>query len=617
MNFLAPWNLLWLLPIGGLIVLMYILKLRRKDVVVSSTLLWRQVIRDTQANAPFQKLRKNLLLCLQLFTASLLVLALARPFLRLTGFGGRRIVLIVDTSASMGATDVKPSRLEVAKKIARERIDALQPGDQMMILSAYSRPEAVTGFTAKREELRHAVGRLQLHDTPNQMREALNLAANLVAARDQNAAGRIELISDGSFEEGGQALDLGQAQLEFFPVGVGRHNVGITAVDFRRNLGEENSVQVLIVTRNFSDKPLTFTQELHAEENLVDAQEITLPPGGENTEPIDLPEPERPVTLRVRLDVEDDLGADNTALLILTPRKRVRALLVGRESLFLEKALQVDPGVEVSKAAVYTGQTGYDVVIFNEEAPAKLPPGRYLFFHCASDQAPVRVEGEAANVAPADWDREHPALRYVDFGSERFGKALNASPRPWGREIAVAESGALIVAGENERTRALFVGFSLSESLFALRVAFPIFVSNSVRWLATGDANETTPTATGKPALIPAPPGTGRLIITRPDGVRREIVAGERGGTAFDETDRIGVYTVMGRDFAYRFAVNLGSAAESDITPRRELTIGGNPAPVSGKRVTVSKELLPWLIALALIVLAVEWWAFHRRVYVN
>src|ERR1051326_9259032 len=91
MHFFSPLSLLWLAPLAGLIVLMYILKLRRRDVVVSSTFLWRQVIRDVQANAPFQRLRKNLLLFLQLLAALLLVLALTRPFWRGKGIGGRGV----------------------------------------------------------------------------------------------------------------------------------------------------------------------------------------------------------------------------------------------------------------------------------------------------------------------------------------------------------------------------------------------------------------------------------------------------------------------------------------------------------------------------------------------
>src|SRR5689334_10935704 len=115
MSFFNPLNLIWLAPLASLIVLMYILKLRRKDVVVSSTYLWRQVIRDVQANAPFQKLRKNILLLLQLIAIAMLVLAVSRPFWKSKGLGGRSVVIVVDTSASMAATDTGRTRLDDAK----------------------------------------------------------------------------------------------------------------------------------------------------------------------------------------------------------------------------------------------------------------------------------------------------------------------------------------------------------------------------------------------------------------------------------------------------------------------------------------------------------------------
>ncbi|HZO91586.1 MAG TPA: BatA and WFA domain-containing protein [Chthonomonadaceae bacterium] len=632
MHFISPLNLLWLLPIGGLIVLMYILKLRRKDVLVSSTFLWRQVIRDVQANAPFQKLRKNLLLFLQLLVAALIIFALSRPFVRAMGFGGRNIVLLVDTSASMRATDVAPSRLEAARRTAHELVGQMRPGDRMMVLSASARPEALTGFTEERAELHRAIDSLKPHDTPTNMRDALNLAADLVAARKEGDSGRIELISDGGFEaqDGGAGspnaapryaltnINLGKTHVAFHPIGKGHDNVGITAVDFRRSLGGEKSLQLLVVTHNYSDKPRTFNEEIYADDNLAFANEVSLPPNGEDTQPYDMPEPDRPIKLRVRLDLKDDLAADNEAALIVKPRKTLRVLLVGKENLFLEDALKVDPSVELSKAAAFSAGKGFDVVVFNETAPARLPAGNYLFIHCTSDQAPVKVEGAAANVAPADWEREHPVLRYVDFGSDRFGDVLKAEPLGWGRELAVAESGSLVAVGEKEKMRSEFVAFALNQSSFPLRVAFPIFIANSVRWLGMGsDDSELGQIATGSPITVPSPPGLGKLTVTRPDGSKREVRAGERGGAAFDETDQVGFYTAEGPGFSYSFAANLASASESDITPHRELTITDNPAGSRGRRVADNRELLPWLALLALAVLCVEWWAFHRRVYVN
>ena len=622
-------------PISGLIVLMYILKLRRKDVIVSSTYLWRQVVRDVQANAPFQKLRKNLLLLLQLIIATLIIFALARPFLRAYGLGGRNIVLIVDTSASMRATDVAPSRLEVAKAKARERINDLRAGDQMMVISASSRPEAATGFTSERAELRHAVDNLKAHDTPTNMRDALNLAADLVASRKSGDAGQIDMVSDGGFESQDSGigiagaspaytltnLNLGKTHVSFYPVGTGHDNVGITAVDFRRNIGgEKPTVQLLVVAHNFSSQPKTFNEEIYAEDRIVEASEVTLPAGGEDTQPYDLPEPDHAVRMRVKLDLKDDLAADNEAALILRPRKTLKVLLVGRDNLFLENALRVDPSVELSKVATWvTGSNkGVDVTIFYDAAPPRLPEGNYLFLHCASDQAPVKLDGTQTNVSAADWERDHPVLRYVDFGTDRFGSALKASPLGWGREIAVAESGSLVVAGEKNKMRSEFVGFSLSESMFPLRVAFPILIANSIRWLGTGnDDSEQSQMRTGEPLTIPAPPGIGKVTLTKPDGTKRDLVVGERGGAVFDDMDQVGLYSVEGKGYAYPFAANLASASESDITPHRTLTITQNPTASVGRRVEDNRSLLPLVALLALGFLVTEWWVFHRRVYVS
>ena len=122
MSFLAPLALAGLLFLP-VVLAMYLLKLRRDEAVVPSTLLWQQLVADVEANAPWQKLRRSLLLLLQLLLVIILVLLAARPFVeRPAGLAGD-IVLVIDTSASMQATDVTPSRLDAAKAAA---IDALK-----------------------------------------------------------------------------------------------------------------------------------------------------------------------------------------------------------------------------------------------------------------------------------------------------------------------------------------------------------------------------------------------------------------------------------------------------------------------------------------------------------
>src|SRR5947199_733135 len=126
-------SLLWLLLLVPVIVLLYLLKLKRRAVTVSSVLLWSRLLKDVQANSPFQKLRRNLLLLLQLLIVALAIFALARPFLRVQALGGKSVVLILDGSASMKSRDrlrfaqaTGGTRFEAARRAALKMVDGMR-----------------------------------------------------------------------------------------------------------------------------------------------------------------------------------------------------------------------------------------------------------------------------------------------------------------------------------------------------------------------------------------------------------------------------------------------------------------------------------------------------------
>ena len=127
------WLLVGLVPI--LIVLLYFLKLKRQPLEVPSTYLWHKSIEDLHVNSVWQKLRQSLLLYLQLLFIGLLAWTLLRPTFEGKRLIGNRIIFLVDNSASMGATDVAPTRLDEAKKRAGELIDEMRHGDVAMLVS--------------------------------------------------------------------------------------------------------------------------------------------------------------------------------------------------------------------------------------------------------------------------------------------------------------------------------------------------------------------------------------------------------------------------------------------------------------------------------------------------
>ncbi|MEP6755536.1 MAG: VWA domain-containing protein [Chthonomonadales bacterium] len=618
MQFFSALSLLWILPTAGLVTLLYVLKLRRKDVVVSSTFLWRQVIRDVQANAPFQKLRKNLMLFLQLLTVLLLVLSVARPFWRGKAIGGRYLVALVDNSASMMATDVGPSRLEEAKKQAAQLVREIRPEDQMMILTCSSRPEAMSGFSDDKSDLIRRVEGIRPRQTNTNMRDALNLAAALVASRD---ASQIDIVSDGSFPNI-SSVNLGKTRVVFHPVGKTGHNVGIAAVDYRRSLTGDKTLQLFVTAHNFDTVPRKFNIELLHDGTTVDAHEVNLAPGGEDPDIFELPEPSKPLAITIRIDAKDDLQVDNEAAVIINPSKPIKTLLVTADNVFLEEALKADPTVNLNviKPSNAPLPTGYDVTVFDTVAPPKLPNGNYMFVDCVSDQAPADPGKPAEWQSIVDASHSHPTMRYVEFGALLWTSVKPGKPRGWGQEIATTELGAAVVAGEKGRNRSLWTGFQLdlAHGKFVNSVAFPIFMTNAVRWLARADDDTSSQVRTGGAITITTPLTGGKLTIARPDGSKKELAINDKGAAIFDDTDQIGVYRATGANgYEKLFAANLADYAESDIAPRKNPDVGGNAGGSIGKPVTVVREIWPWLAVLLLGLLGLEWWAFHRRVFVS
>src|ERR1700691_6597540 len=128
----ALWAVLAGVPVG--IIALYFLKLRRRPVQVPSTLLWRQSLEDLHVNSLFQRLRRNLLLFLQLLAILLVMLALLGPRMKGSSGQGQRFVLLIDSSASMAGTDVAPSRLAKAKEAAKKVVTEMDGDDLAMVI---------------------------------------------------------------------------------------------------------------------------------------------------------------------------------------------------------------------------------------------------------------------------------------------------------------------------------------------------------------------------------------------------------------------------------------------------------------------------------------------------
>ena len=165
-----------LLPLIPALVALYFLKLKRQPCVVSSTFLWSRTLEDLHVNAPFQKMRKSLLLLLQLLILGFLILAASKPMLEGTGRSGITRVILVDHSASMNVREDDGTRLELARGAAREIIDGLEVGDLTAIVAFANRPVTVQAMTDDRARLERALTLIRPTALPTDFPTALQTA---------------------------------------------------------------------------------------------------------------------------------------------------------------------------------------------------------------------------------------------------------------------------------------------------------------------------------------------------------------------------------------------------------------------------------------------------------
>lgn len=519
MNFLAPLAFAFAASIP-IVIVFYLLKRKRVVKLVSSTLLWQKFLADTQASAPFQRLRKNWLLYLQILLLALAVLALTRPFFKTTAKPAQLRVVILDGSASMEATDESPSRFEKARAEALKWVDSLEPTDQMVVLLAGANTEVKQSATSDKAALRRALENCQPSDSPTRLVPALKMAESLV--RDRHSA-EIHLFSDGAVPELAE-FENKALPLVYHKVGQRADNLGITALDVRANPEDATQRAVYVNVANFSSNTLSADLELYFQandgdaRNLLETRPLTVP--GQQTAPqVFKASQAKDGVFTLHLTGKDDLAADNQASIVSLLPKPVNVLLVTRGNRLLEKALRAVANVNLAVATDLTDAgAGFDFVVLDGVIPTEWPRGNVLAFRTVNTNW---VEDVRAVDAPVivDWKSTHPLLRYAGSENVQIVQSLTARAPTWAVSILEAPQAPLILAGELGRQRIVWVGFDPLESNWPLRVSFPIFIANAVDWLNPANAkNSQLLVKAGDPFRLALAEPVKNAVVKLPDG---------------------------------------------------------------------------------------------------
>jgi hypothetical protein len=611
---------------GALVVVFYILKLRRRAVPVPFSRIWDSVLRDKQATELFSKLRRLLSLLLQLALLALLVLALGDPKPKEDLREGRHLVLLLDASASMKAVDVKPTRLAQAKAEAEKLVRGLGASDRAIVVQMGSVPTPRSSMSGDQTELLQAIGQVTSNDT------RADLEAGLSFGRDSLRGlphGELVVIGDGAYGDAASLAALSErvslegAEPRFVPVGKSGKNLSISEFSVRRYPLDKSRYEVMLEIANLNDAPADVELELSGDGVVVDVTRLKL--GPKETLPRyyqDLAGASRTLTARIKATPgTDDLPADDVAYALLPERRRARILVVSAGNTYLEASLLLDEYLDVSQIApgAPLPDGKFDVAIFDAVAPPLSDRiGAALYLNPPATGSPVPHGAAIEDFGFDTWERKSPVLRFMSMGDIQVAKGHSFKVTPADKVLGASDHGPILVSGARDGHRFVALGFDPRDSDLVLRIAWPLFVLNTINAFIEEDTGYVSSYRTGDVWHIAVPGSLNTVSLLEPGGAKHAVPVSD--GRAVFRGEQAGFYKLSGgADDAPlgEFAANLSDLEESRILPQKELVLAGKKAgAVAIAKVSLKSDVWIYLLLAVIGVSLIEWITYHRRVTV-
>lgn len=600
------------------LIIFYFLKLKRPRHEIASLALWRSVINDQRVNSPFQKFKRNMLLLLQLLLMIFLILAIMQPFVQSGAERAEYLPVLIDSSASMAATDKKGvSRLDEAKQQIGTLIDNMLPDQKMSLIAVDHTARRLTNFTDDRRELHRALAKLQVTDTPSKLEDALRMTQALSRLKPIQ---KVLIYSDGNFPE---KVDFELPfDLQYTQLAPAAKNVGITAFNARRSGSSKWDVFVRI---ECSKKEAgSAGVALYQNGELVGEDTIALE-AGESERLVFGLESDKPSMLEAKLipDDFDSLDSDNTAFLDL-PVGRPLMVYSHIDMNTYRHALKV-----INDIVLFPDEDNddrpseFDLLVTDTMEDANRITSRVTVFVGVT---PPEIGKLIDNVKTGsteiiDWKRSSPLLQHLQlaevliYDEPTLRKDVSyADFEELGYEIlAHGKTAPLILKKRSGDKLAYYILFHTDRSLLPYLVAFPVMVANMVEIAlheaslseVRGNPTKSLPDRifeSEKQYQIITPEKSKKTHTTDSDGVLSGIPA-----------TTVGRYSINdGGDEVAQIGVSLLNAKETSLLSFskiqfKELEVGAT------EKIDNDRPLWPILALCAFCFLIFEWWYYQKK----
>lgn len=606
------------------ITVLYLLKLRKRRVEVPFSPLWGQVLAEyRQQSNWWRRLRRLLSWLLQILMVAALAFALADPHPEGEITEGRHIVLLVDSSASMAATDVSGgvNRLDIARQKARELLETVGAEDRVMLVNFNDQLQPLSPFVSEVSLLEQPLRDIQVTATGTEYGEALDFAADSLRGKTR---GELVILSDGAgFDAAAlEALELDEGTtVRHIKIGESAGNVAVTAFSVRRYLANKLDYELFVRVENQFDRPIEAELQIWADGRMVDTKPVQLGANGALQQffPAQAVSGER-LEARIKvttLDARDVFPLDDRAFALLPKVEPAKVLLVTDGNLFLEGTLLLNENIDLTR--VTPGEydpaqhgEGFDVTFVDRIIPDDLAArGDYVFVAPSGENSPWEVRGAVDDPIITSYKKSHPLMRWIGMRDVNIGVASKLKLARGDTVVASAFGTPMLITRDEPGRRMVALAFDVRNSDLPLRVAFPVLMINLIDYFQLDDSSLIQNFATGETWSVRVDDEEGKAAVVAPDGSQREVPI--YGGQALVYGDQVGFYEVRAPSSTQLVAANLADPDESRIAPGSLELPDAEVSQDASALFFDREELWIWAVLVALGLLLLEWFTYNRR----
>lgn len=594
MGFTNLWPLFLLLTIPPVIML-YILKRKYKEEVISSSLLWKEVYKNTRANTPWEKFKKNIMLLLQIIIILSVILALMSPFINIGGKTYKNVIIVVDNTASMNTMyDDKLSRLEKGKLLAKEYLNSTREGTKAYIISYDGNSNLLLNGEFNKFNSESIINNISKSYNTGDISDVLSF---------------VKAIGDGIGEEY-EALIFTDKQTSISDINgklVYLGNSGLNAsIDNISHKVVDGKIKVIANVTNNGDKEYEGDFSLYNGDKLLEVNKINLGVSESKTLSFELDSLSDDY-LKGELSRKDILMEDNTYYHVINENKVKKVLLVTDENVFLEKAFGIIENTEVYKTNDpnnITENDEYDLYVFDNKMPEVIPKGgNILFINPSSNEFFSVLNGGEMGQAKAIKGAVSSYLENTQFTLSEY--KIIETPY-YGTNILTIDDNSIGFKGEVNDRKIAALSFDLHSTDFALKKEFPILIYElGEELISTGMVYKNNFTA-GEKIVVKSSDFESEINVTYPNGEIKELKSGDE----LKGNLELGIYKINQNDNKESFSVNFPSLSESNTSIEE---VGENNNIVDGKSNLKSGfNMTRVFILLAILVVAFEW-IFYKK----